>query len=142
MRLALFSNVTVELLAGMLKKEHSIWVPSGFGAWIQTALAPPDDLREFDPEFLFLLLRARVGKLFAKLFGKLDDVEFAEQFANRLGAQFRFKRVGTVFFAVFAVFSLSERFEDFSELWPVLTPMKIGLHKTEVEQKPELHTLV
>ena len=56
MRLALLSNVTVELLAGMLKKEHSLWVPSGFGAWIQTALAPPDNLREFDPEFIFLLL--------------------------------------------------------------------------------------
>ena len=56
MRLALLSNVTVELLAGMLKKEHSLWMPSGFGAWIQTALESPDDLREFDPEFVFLLL--------------------------------------------------------------------------------------
>lgn len=56
MRLALLSNVTVELLAGMLKKEHSLWMPSGFGAWIQTALAPPDELRKFDPEFVFLLL--------------------------------------------------------------------------------------
>lgn len=56
MRLALLSNVTVEILAGMLKKEHSLWMPSGFGAWIQTALAPPDDLRDFNPEFIFLLL--------------------------------------------------------------------------------------
>ena len=56
MRLAILSNVTVELLAGMLKKEHSLWIPSGFGAWIQTALAPSEDLREFNPEFIFLLL--------------------------------------------------------------------------------------
>ena len=56
MRLALLSNVTVELLAGMLKKEHSLWMPSGFGAWIQAALAPPEELREFNPEFIFLLL--------------------------------------------------------------------------------------
>ena len=56
MRLALLSNVTVEILAGMLKTEHSIWMPSGFGAWIQTALAPPEELREFNPEFVFLLL--------------------------------------------------------------------------------------
>ena len=56
MRLALLSNVTVEILAGMLKKEHSLWMPSGFGAWVQTALAPPDDLRDFNPEFIFLLL--------------------------------------------------------------------------------------
>ena len=56
MRLALLSNVTVEILAGMLKKEHSLWMPSGFGAWVQTALAPPGDLRDFNPEFIFLLL--------------------------------------------------------------------------------------
>lgn len=56
MRLALLSNVTVELLAGMLKKDHSLWMPSGFGAWIQTALAPPDDFRDFKPDFIFLLL--------------------------------------------------------------------------------------
>ena len=56
MRLALLSNVTVEILAGMLKRKHSIWMPSGFGAWVQTALAPPEELREFGPEFVFLLL--------------------------------------------------------------------------------------
>ncbi len=56
MRLALLSNVTVEILAGMLKKEHSLWMPSGFGAWIQAALAPPEELREFNPDFIFLLL--------------------------------------------------------------------------------------
>ena len=56
MRLALLSNVTVEILAGMLKKEHPVWMPSGFGAWVQTAFAPPDDLRDFNPEFVLLLL--------------------------------------------------------------------------------------
>lgn len=56
MRLALLSNVTIEVLAGMLGKEHALWMPSGFGAWMETALDPPDGLRTFAPEAIFLLL--------------------------------------------------------------------------------------
>ena len=56
MRIALLSNVTIEVLAGMLKKEHSLWVPPGFGAWVETSLNPPHDMAEFDPEAIFLLL--------------------------------------------------------------------------------------
>lgn len=56
MRIALLSNVTVEVLAGMLKKEHSVWLPSGFGAWVETALNPSQDMVAFDPEAVFLLL--------------------------------------------------------------------------------------
>ena len=56
MRIALLSNVTVEVLAGMLKKEHSIWSPPGFGAWMETALNPPSELKAFNPEAIFLLL--------------------------------------------------------------------------------------
>ena len=56
MRLALLSNVTVEVLAGMLKKEHALWLPSGYGAWMETALEPPPGLKAFNPEAIFLLL--------------------------------------------------------------------------------------
>ena len=56
MRIAILSNVTVEVLAGMLKKEHSVWLPPGFGAWIETALNPSQDMVAFDPEAIFLLL--------------------------------------------------------------------------------------
>ena len=56
MKLALLSNVTIEVLAGMLKKEHSLWLPSGFGAWLETALDPPQEMLEFNPEVIFLLL--------------------------------------------------------------------------------------
>ena len=56
MRIAILSNVTVELLAGMLKKEHSVWIPSGFGAWMETALNPPAELREFAPMAIFIVL--------------------------------------------------------------------------------------
>ena len=46
MKLALLSNVTIEVLAGMLKKEHSLWLPSGFGAWLETAIDPPQEMLE------------------------------------------------------------------------------------------------
>jgi FkbH-like protein len=40
----------------MLNKEHSIWLPPGFGAWIETALKPSQEMVAFDPEAIFLLL--------------------------------------------------------------------------------------
>jgi len=59
MRVALLSNVTVEVFAGMLAKEHSVWTPPGFGAWYETSLAPPQSLREFAPDAIALLLDFR-----------------------------------------------------------------------------------
>lgn len=56
MKLALLSNVTIEVLAGMLKREHELWLPSGYGAWMEIALNPPAELREFDPEVFYLIL--------------------------------------------------------------------------------------
>lgn len=56
MRLALLSNVTLEVLAGLLKKEQDLWLPSGFGAWMETALNIPNSLLAFDPEVICLLL--------------------------------------------------------------------------------------
>ena len=56
MRLALMSNVTVEVLGGMLGHGHSVWTPPGFGAWMETALDPPDEMRAFSPDAIFLLL--------------------------------------------------------------------------------------
>jgi len=48
--------VTVEVLAGMLKKEHAVWMAPGFSAWMETALNPPEDLKEFCPESIYILL--------------------------------------------------------------------------------------
>ena len=56
MRIALLSNVTAEVLAGMMKENHSVWLPPGFGAWMETALNPPDEMRAFAPEVIVLLL--------------------------------------------------------------------------------------
>lgn len=56
MKLAILSNVTVEVLAGMLKAEHEVWLAPGFGAWMETALKVPAQLREFGPEAIYILL--------------------------------------------------------------------------------------
>ena len=61
MKVALISNVTVEILAGMLKGEHDVWTPSGFGAWMETALEPPAELVAFDPSLVCLLVDRRFG---------------------------------------------------------------------------------
>lgn len=61
MKIALLSNVTVEVLAGMLGKEHRVWMPSGFGSWMETALEPPQELVAFDPEFICILIDRRFG---------------------------------------------------------------------------------
>ena len=61
MKVALLSNVTVEILAGMLKGEHDVWTPSGYGAWMETALEPPAEMVAFDPALVCLLIDRRFG---------------------------------------------------------------------------------
>lgn len=65
MRLAILSNVTVSVLAGMLAKEHAVWTPSGFDTWLQTALEPPRELLDFAPDAVYVLLDARFAPLSA-----------------------------------------------------------------------------
>ena len=81
MRIALLSNVTVEVLAGMLGKEHQVWMPSGFGSWMETALEPPLELVAFDPEFICILIDRR--------FGAFDEkVQSVETACSRLKERF------------------------------------------------------
>ena len=59
MKIAVLSNVTVEVLAGMLREGHSVWTPPGFGAWAEAALDPPADFIAFAPDLIAILLDAR-----------------------------------------------------------------------------------
>ena len=59
MKIAVLSNVTVEVLAGMLREGHSVWTPPGFGAWAEAALDPPADFVAFEPDLIAILLDAR-----------------------------------------------------------------------------------
>ena len=75
MRIALLSNVTVEVLGGMLKEEHAVWTPSGFGAWVETALSPPPDLMAFAPDAIALLVDTRFARDDAA--ARIDDAKAA-----------------------------------------------------------------
>lgn len=56
MRISILSNVNMDMLAGLLKKDHEIHLISGYGGWISCALRPDPELSRFDPECLLLLL--------------------------------------------------------------------------------------
>lgn len=58
MRLALLSNVTVDLLAGMVKKTHEVYLSAGFDTWQQEMIMPTSGLYEFKPEAVIVLLHA------------------------------------------------------------------------------------
>ena len=96
MRLAILSNVTISVLAGMLAKEHAVWTPSGFDTWLQTALEPPRELVDFAPEVVYVLLDARfaplsasaeqVGQAIASLRARLPGVPVIAPDLARLAA--------------------------------------------------------
>ena len=58
MRIALLSNVTVDLLAGMLKKANDVYISAGFDTWQQEILLPESCLYEFKPEAVVVMLHA------------------------------------------------------------------------------------
>ena len=58
MRIALLSNVTVDLLAGMLKKTADVYLSAGFDTWQQEMILPSSGLYSYKPEAVVVLLHA------------------------------------------------------------------------------------
>lgn len=58
MRIALLSNVTVDLLAGMLKKTADVYLSAGFDTWQQEMILSSSGLYEYKPEAVVVLLHA------------------------------------------------------------------------------------
>lgn len=56
MRLSILSNVNLDQLSGLLKKENEVFQTDGYGEWITYALKKDERLAAFAPECLFLLL--------------------------------------------------------------------------------------
>ncbi|MDT3386358.1 MAG: HAD-IIIC family phosphatase, partial [Bacteroidota bacterium] len=56
MRVALLSNVTVDLLASMLKKNHEVYLSAGFDTWQQEILLSSSGLYSYRPEAVVILL--------------------------------------------------------------------------------------
>ncbi len=58
MRVALLSNVTVDLLADQLRHDVDIYIPAGFDTWQQEILSEDSGLYEYGPESIVALLYA------------------------------------------------------------------------------------
>lgn len=56
MKLAILSNVNLDMLSGLLKKEYEIFQTEGYGGWATYALQKNEALENFSPECIFLLL--------------------------------------------------------------------------------------
>ena len=57
MRVALLSNVNIDLVGKVLKAPTDTWIPPGYGEWVvQTYEQGAAGLREFDPEQIVLVL--------------------------------------------------------------------------------------
>lgn len=56
MRLSILSNVNLDMLSGLLKKENEVFQTDGYGEWITYALKKDERLAAFAPECMFLLL--------------------------------------------------------------------------------------
>ena len=57
MRLSILSNVNLDMLSGLLKKENEVFQTDGYGEWITYALKKDERLAAFAPECLFFLCR-------------------------------------------------------------------------------------
>lgn len=58
MRVALLSNVTVDLLAGMLGKSADVYLAAGYDTWQQEMMMPASGLYQYKPEAVAVLLYA------------------------------------------------------------------------------------
>ena len=58
MKLALLSNVTVDLLAGMLQQKVEVYLSPGFDTWQQEMINPASGLYAFKPDAVVVLLHA------------------------------------------------------------------------------------
>ena len=56
MKIAVFSNVNLDLLLRTLKKNYDVFESEGYGQWASYALEKHEALLTFQPKFIFLLL--------------------------------------------------------------------------------------
>ena len=56
MKICLLSNVNCDLVVSSLKKNNEVFDVDGYGQWVSYALSPNQELVEFNPKFIILLL--------------------------------------------------------------------------------------
>ena len=55
-KIAILSNVTVDLIKQKLKKEYEVYVPQGFDTWIQEIINPDSNLYEEEKDAIIVLI--------------------------------------------------------------------------------------
>lgn len=55
-KVAILSNVTIDLIAAQLKRNFDVYTPGGFDNWIQEAMNSDSEMYRFEPNIIFLLL--------------------------------------------------------------------------------------
>ncbi len=56
MKLAVLSNVNLDMLIGELGKSHTLFQAEGYGQWVSYALRRDEALSAFEPEVIFLMI--------------------------------------------------------------------------------------
>lgn len=56
MRIAILSNVNLDMLIQQTAKKHEVFKSDGYGQWIKFALSADSDLMEFSPDCIFIML--------------------------------------------------------------------------------------
>ncbi len=55
-KIALLSNVTVDLIVGKLRRKYDFYLPEGFDTWVQEAINPSSGLYSYKPDAVVVLL--------------------------------------------------------------------------------------
>ena len=55
-KVALLSNVTVDLIIGKLRREYDFYLPEGFDTWVQEAINPSAGIYSAEPDAVIVLL--------------------------------------------------------------------------------------
>lgn len=69
MKIAILSNVNVDMLISKVSKSANVYVSEGYGAWLQELLEQDSNLYNFSPAYTFVLLDAQ------ELFGNSKTIE-------------------------------------------------------------------
>lgn len=80
MRIAVISNVNLDLLRQTLSKDNELYIQEGYGQWIREAINPSEPFKKFNPEAIFVLLD---GTALLEEINSVDEVEQELQMAIR-----------------------------------------------------------
>ncbi len=82
-KVALLSNVTVDLIAAKLRQKYEFYLPEGFDTWVQEAINPSSGLYSSEPDAVVVLLDGTEARSWK---GREDAVERIELWEQALSA--------------------------------------------------------